>query len=506
MFPSRREWSKTRPRSPGRIIISAALAMNSHSRFAAFVAVGLVGCGLLVGSAREPAVRRAIQPVSFDRSDFLAAMNRLDDFYRAPEGLQRPNGLSVGGSPDFLGIAAWIFDVYLTCRSAGRTRDGAWTEVVAWITQSIEWQSRHPGQAPTSPQGCQATAQFNRTEFLQAMERLDAFYKAPEGLQRPEGLSIGGRPDFLGIAAWIFDVYLNARQRGLSPEAAWNEVVRAVQASDEWRTKHPDAFKVLRFAVIGDYGIAGDRARDVSLLVKSWGVDFVITTGDNNYPNGAASTIDANIGQYYSDFIFPYTGSFGSTATRNRFFPSMGNHDWEAAGAAPYLTYFTLPGNERYYEFVQGLVHFFAVDSDPSEPDGISAGSVQGQWLQSRLAASTLPYRVVYMHHAPLSSAQNGSHPTLQWPYRAWGASTVIAGHDHTYERIMHDGIPYFVNGAGGFSLYNFHTPVNGSAVRFNSDNGAMLVEVDQNAATFRFVTRGGTVVDTHTVAPRNTP
>jgi hypothetical protein len=33
-----------------------------------------------------------------------------------------------------------------------------------------------------------------------------------------------------------------------------------------------------------------------------------------------------------------------------------------------------------------------------------------------------------------------------------------------------------------------------------------MLVEVDQNAATFRFVTRGGTVVDTHTVAPRNTP
>ena len=151
-------------------------------------------------------------------------------------------------------------------------------------------------------------------------------------------------------------------------------------------------------------------------------------------------------------------------------------------------------------------MHFFAVDSDPSEPDGISAGSVQGQWLQSRLAASTLPYRVVYMHHAPLSSAQNGSHPPLQWPYRAWGASTVIAGHDHTYERIMHDGIPYFVNGAGGFSLYNFHTPVNGSAVRFNSDNGAMLVEVDQNAATFRFVTRGGTVVDTHAVAPRNTP
>ena len=62
---------------------------------------------------------------------------------------------------------------------------------------------------------------------------------------------------------------------------------------------------------------------------------------------------------------------------------------------------------------------------------------------------------------------------------------------------------PYFVNGAGGFSLYAFHAPVAGSAVRFNGDNGAMLVEVDQNAATFRFFTRGGSLVDTHTVAPR---
>ncbi len=445
--------------------------MKSHSRVAAFVAVGLVGCGLLVGSARAPAVRRAIQPVSFDRSDFLAAMNRLDDFYTRTRGTaasERALGWRQPGLPGDRGLdLRRLPDLPLGRPHArrrldrGRRLDHAEHRVA---DRGI------PGQAPTTPQGCQATAQFNRTEFLQAMERLDAFYKAPEGLQRPEGLSIGGRPDFLGIAAWIFDVYLNARQRGLSPEAAWNEVVRAVQASDEWRTEASRcASRLLRFAVIGDYGIAGDRARDVSLLVKSWGVDFVITTGDNNYPNGAASTIDANIGQYYSDFIFPYTGSFGSTATRNRFFPSMGNHDWEAAGAAPYLTYFTLPGNERYYEFVQGLVHFFAVDSDPSEPDGISAGSVQGQWLQSRLAASTLPYRIVYMHHAPLSSAQNGSHPTLQWPYRAWGASTVIAGHDHTYERIMHDGIPYFVNGAGGFSLYNFHTPVNGSAVRFNS-------------------------------------
>lgn len=469
-------------------------------------AVVLVLTAGLMTSGPRALPPHATQPLTFDRSDFLAAMQRLDAFYKAPEGLQRPNGLSVGGSPDFLGIAAWIFDVYLTCRSAGRTRDGAWAEVVAWITQSGEWQGRHPGEAPTAPQGCAASPQFDRTEFLQAMQRLDAFYKAPEGLQRPDGLSIGGGPDFPGIAAWIFDAYLNARHAGRSAVESWNEVIRSVQASEEWRTKHPDGVKILRFAVVGDYGTAGDRARDVSLLIKSWGVDFVLTTGDNNYPNGAASTIDANIGQYYSDFIFPYSGSFGSTATRNRFFPSLGNHDWESPGAMPYLNYFTLPGNERYYEFVQGLVHFFAIDSDPNEPDGISAGSVQGQWLQARLALSTAPYRVVYMHHAPFSSGQNGSHPPLQWPYRAWGASAVIAGHDHTYERIVRDSLPYFVNGAGGYALYAFLTPVSGSVVRYNADNGAMLVEADQTNAIFKFIARGGAVIDTHAVPPRSTP
>src|SRR5688572_7129963 len=55
----------------------------------------------------------AAAAVSFDRGDFLAAMNRLHQHYMAPEGLRRPNGLSIDGGPDFLGIAAWIFDVYL---------------------------------------------------------------------------------------------------------------------------------------------------------------------------------------------------------------------------------------------------------------------------------------------------------------------------------------------------------------------------------------------------------
>jgi tartrate-resistant acid phosphatase type 5 len=232
----------------------------------------------------------------------------------------------------------------------------------------------------------------------------------------------------------------------------------------------------IRFAVIGDYGLASQPESDVASLVSGWNPDFVITTGDNNYPTGASSTIDQNIGQYYHNYIYPYTGSYGTGAASNRFFPSMGNHDWYTAGAAPYLSYFMLPGNERYYDFVRGDVHFFAIDSDSSEPDGNSSTSIQAAWLSRHFADSCSTWNIVYLHHAPYSSGPHGSNVTLQWPYASWGASAVLAGHDHTYERIMHDGIPYFVNGLGGSSIYSFGTPVSGSVVRYDSDYGAMLV------------------------------
>lgn len=122
---------------------------------------------------------------------------------------------------------------------------------------------------------------------------------------------------------------------------------------------------IFKFATIGDYGSAGTNELLVSQLVNSWNVNFIITLGDNNYENGASSTIDPNIGQYYHQYIYPYAGNYGNGDTVNRFFPCLGNHDWVTSGALPYLNYFSLPNIERYYDFVKGNIHFFAIDSDP---------------------------------------------------------------------------------------------------------------------------------------------
>ncbi|MGI4833134.1 MAG: metallophosphoesterase [Janthinobacterium lividum] len=261
----------------------------------------------------------------------------------------------------------------------------------------------------------------------------------------------------------------------------------------------PRGSRAQRFAAIGDYGYAGAAERDVANLVKGWNPDFIITLGDNNYDFGDSTTIDRNIGQYYHDYIYRYRGSYGPSASSNRFFPSLGNHDYYTRNGEPYRVYFTLPGNGRYYDFVRGDVHFFALDSDPAEPDGVSAGSVQGRWLQAGLAASTARWKVVYLHHAPYSSGQHGSTKALQWPYRQWGASVVLAGHDHDYERLVQDSLLYVVNGLGGRSLYAANVQaVAGSQARFNSDYGALLLNATPDSLTLQFYTRRQVLVDSY--------
>src|SRR5688572_30668903 len=113
-------------------------------------------------------------------------------------------------------------------------------------------------------------------------------------------------------------------------------------------------FAAARIAVIGDYGSAGPAELSVSQMVNGWDtaatpLDAVVTTGDNNYDDGDWSTIDSNVGQYFSKYIGNYKGAYGAGAATNKFFPVPGNHDWDstvdhdgdgARALDPYLDYF----------------------------------------------------------------------------------------------------------------------------------------------------------------------
>lgn len=264
----------------------------------------------------------------------------------------------------------------------------------------------------------------------------------------------------------------------------------------------------ITFAVIGDYGGDTDGELAVSKLVKSWNPDFIITVGDNNYESGEAETIDKNIGKYYQEYIGNYMGSFGTGSSVNKFFPSLGNHDWYSmTGATPYLDYFTLPGNERYYDFVKGPVHFFVIDSDGNEPDGITSTSKQAEWLMSGLSASTSKFKVVYFHHPPFSSGEHGNTVELDWPFKDWGADIVLCGHEHDYERLIVDGFPYLIVGTGGRSLREFKAILDTSQFRYSADYGALLVKASNSNLTLSFysVGKGGTLIDQYSIRKKDT-
>jgi tartrate-resistant acid phosphatase type 5 len=198
-----------------------------------------------------------------------------------------------------------------------------------------------------------------------------------------------------------------------------------------------------QYAAFGDFGHNSVEEAAVSKMVHDWQPDGILALGDNNYVGRTAAGYDLVVGKFYHDFIGNYTGTFGPGAAANKLWPTLGNHDYENdPTAAAYRAYFTLPGNERFYEKVLGDLHIFVINSEPEELTGNMPTSAQAMWLKKVLAASTSLYNVVYDHRPPYSSSpSHGSQLNMRWPYKEWGADVVLSGHVHNYERLVEGGL-----------------------------------------------------------------
>ena len=280
--------------------------------------------------------------------------------------------------------------------------------------------------------------------------------------------------------------------------------------------------KPTRFAIIGDYGMNGNNnlgLRDVAIMIREWDskdrLDAVLTVGDNNYPDGSQSTIEANVGQHYQYFMYPYKSYvfppryLGAPDKINRFFPSTGNHDWNTGTLSNYLDFYAGIRNtngtpQYYYTKTFGYVSVFFLDSDTKQNNinGTSSTSKQAMWLKDQLSKSTSIWKLVIFHHPPYSSGSHGNTNYMQWPFHAWGADMVINGHDHDYERIVKSlnnctHFPYIVDGLGGADIREFSSiPQQGSTVRYNSDFGAILLSANSTSLTLSFINRKGVVQD----------
>jgi hypothetical protein len=99
-----------------------------------------------IGAGSGPSTPVLVMPPP--RDEALDELNWLDRYYSSPEGLQRPNGLSLSLKPDFEGVSAWYLDVYQRARMEGKSRAEARAAYVREIRHSTEWRNKHPGETP----------------------------------------------------------------------------------------------------------------------------------------------------------------------------------------------------------------------------------------------------------------------------------------------------------------------------------------------------------------------
>ena len=137
-----------------------------------------------------------------------------------------------------------------------------------------------------------------------------------------------------------------------------------------------------------------------------------------------------SVGDFYGDWVEDPEGP--------RFWPALGNHDYEdkGAGLEKYRAYFTyLPTEadpqQRWYDVKVDGIHLFILDNDAPDAD-LAAQQV---WLRERLTASRAQdpaaWNVVIFHKPAFTSASHPDEvemrPDAGWDYRGWGADVVIA-------------------------------------------------------------------------------
>eukprot|EP01129_Flabellula_baltica_P009922 TRINITY_DN4134_c0_g1_i1.p1 TRINITY_DN4134_c0_g1~~TRINITY_DN4134_c0_g1_i1.p1 ORF type:complete len:399 (-),score=32.31 TRINITY_DN4134_c0_g1_i1:118-1314(-) len=272
------------------------------------------------------------------------------------------------------------------------------------------------------------------------------------------------------------------------------------------------------FGLIGDYGLASAYCEShVAALVKSFEqtvrpLEFIMTLGDNNYWSGHCSNMETHIGQYYGDYFTAGSACVDPRKKRvekeNRFFPTIGNHDWDTFSDAydnvPYLQYFDYlknfePGIGKgvFYKktVMNGLVDLFSLNSNMGKPEATSfqkqMHEAQMIWVKKALLSSNATFKIVYFHHPSYTTAKiDPPAPWMEANFTEWGASMVINGHEHVYERLQVNSIPYIINGLGGHPWrYTIHDcdieP--GSLVRYNDAHGALFAAVTPSNIEFCF-------------------
>jgi len=226
----------------------------------------------------------------------------------------------------------------------------------------------------------------------------------------------------------------------------------------------PEVPSEFRVAVVGDSGFGQPETAQLGSLMATYAVDFTIHTGDLVYNLQDDPSPPAG---FQTKLFAPFAALLRSAP----FYPSLGNHDLEAAAtwqgepyalqAFPPFTDPNMPDVQAdqggWYAYSQRGIQFVVLNSQVIF--GYPGRTEETDWLAERLADPRFPTSIVVLH-VPVYNA--GYHILDSIPVRgSWGdmiaaadVPLVLAGHDHNYQRFDVAGRTYIISGGGSTHLY----------------------------------------------------
>lgn len=308
---------------------------------------------------------------------------------------------------------------------------------------------------------------------------------------------------------------------GLNPGSLNEYRIRWRQRGGPWVSSSTHSFRAaapagatIRFAVFGDSGRATKEQFAVAARVIAAKPEFVLHTGDVVYPYGEDHDYDKK-------YFTPY----GPLIDHVPFYFGIGNHDYanlsrDAGKGRDWLRehWFAVhhnpsgtPPERTYYSFDWGPGHFVSVDANEGYPIAAapptSPGGDQWTWLDRDLAASTAPWKIVFLHIAVYASGGHASNKllkrTLAPLFEKHGVDVVFQGHDHGYERTSpitqgrraEKGPIYIVAGTGGAPVYRRRERNPWTEV-FQERHGFVEATLEPNRLSLRAVGDDGAIFD----------
>lgn len=287
----------------------------------------------------------------------------------------------------------------------------------------------------------------------------------------------------------------------------------------------------------GVFQTAPAEAEPFAFLLFSDSQSYDYGVWQRNFEAACAAQPDARFYVNLGDLVDngqsqkEWDGYFSAVATRAGslpLVPVVGNHEtYTPARTFSLPHYFTqqlrVPQNGpdglkgQVYAFDYGDVHFVVLDSQFGEERAFLPDSLARQqaWLAEDLAASTKPWKLVFLHrppyHSRVAEAQLDAAAKFVPLFDAYGVDAVFSGHDHVSARTpqLRGGIPaaggtiYAAVGRGGTKTYDTVGRKRWHAAFYNplDQPTYAVVEVSDKRLRVRAFKQSGQLIDEWSLA-----